>query len=244
MKSKLPIIVLSILCFSFVRSETLKTEVPVRLGPSEAPVLKLYEGVYVDADFPREELVRIGLVVYLNQNDFVDQDHVRKGALLINSDGVTIGEVIQNFEVIVSTKVSSGKFETFLHGFVPKSAIDSSSVPEYDLNALISRSQNTVASKTLSVHMDKYKYRDWISYDGFRSFIKFNSERLSSPAMRALLVFRDNQLFAIVHPSILVKSRLFPERIDGDNHIQYFTKDSVLIKRFEKGFYFQYKQAG
>ena len=224
--------------------EILREDAFVRESQTAKPYLKLYKGTYLDTDYPKGEFVRVGLTVYLAQGDFIQNSLIRKGAILVNSKGKKIGEVIADFEGALSERIASGKFETPLQGFIRASAIDPTSVPENDLNVLISKTRRSVPAKALEQHIKKYRYRDWLEHNSFISFVKFDSEQIAGPGIRVMLIFKNDKLFAMVHRHTLAKSRFFPVKVDDGYTIQYFSKDKNLIKSFEEGFYFQFKQAG
>lgn len=215
----------------------------LRLETKGKPVLVISDGVYIDADFPKGEFVPVCFELYLQKEDFLHEGRIRKGTALTNTQGRIIGKALGDFDALLTRKMPSGKIQTYVRGYIPRSAVLESSIPETELDSLISHTNGDVDTAALVPHIVKFKYQSWLSYDEFISYIKFGSDLIGSPGVRSLLVFRTGKLFAIIHPNTLIKSRLFPWRNDVYT-VQYFTDSVPLREKFVKGFYFQFKSAG
>jgi len=224
-------------------AEVVKNETIVQADQTNEPILLLSKGVYFDCDYPDQDKVRIGLDVFVSRNDFMPNDRIRKGAVLFNSNDIKIAEALTDFEVLLPGDEFPNKIQVFIRGYIPSFSIDPQSVPEYELDSLILNAQGEVPAQSLYNHAIKFRYRSWTSRDGFTSSVKFDSELISSPAVRAILVYRGESLFAILHPNTLRKSPYYPLK-KGRYAVQYFTKDKKLIRNFEKGFYSQLMLAG
>ena len=203
----------------------------------------IFGGVSVESDFPSSDFVRVSLIVLLQHQDLIRDDLIRKGTSLMDATGQTVGKTVADFKPLLVEDHASGKTLAFIRGYIPKASIDPSSVLEYELDTLVQNTQGICDAKLLFPHINKFKYQHCLDYEGFTSFIKYDAEPISSPGIRAVLVFQTNKLFAIIHPNTIKSSHVFPFRKDA-LVIQYFTTDKARIRKFDEGFYFQFKSAG
>jgi len=238
----IPVAVLVLLPHTLL-SERLNSNTELIQEISKKPVVLLYAGVEMDSDYPSSSYVEVALFILVQKKDFIDIERIRKGTVLADTNGTTIGKALADFDALVVDAYSPMRIIVMLSGYIPQTAIDSSSIAEFELDKLVRNTADIVSLKSLLPHIKTHKYRRWMNYDGFSSYVKFDSALMGSPGHRALLVFFDERLFAIIHPNTITKSRVFPFRSDYVV-IQYFTSAKAQITKFENGFFFQYKSAG
>lgn len=236
------IIVLVILPHSLF-SERLNSDAELRQEVTQKPVIVLYSGLEIDSDYPSNDFVKVEIFLLVRRADFIDIERIRQGTMLVDTNGKTIGKTLSDFDALVVEDNSPAKVRVRLRGYIPRGAIDPTSIPETELDTLIQNLIDICYAKSLLSHIKKFKYVHALDYGGFSSYIKYNAELISSPGLRVLLVFYDEKLFAVVHPNTITTSRIFPFQ-KSNQIIQYFTKDKVLIEKFKKGFLFQYNSAG
>lgn len=236
------IIVLVILT-NLLYSERLNSDAELRQEVTQKPVIVLYSGLEIDSDFPSNDFVKVGILLLVRQSDFIEIERIRKGTMLADTNGKAIGKAIADFDALIIEDYSLEKVIVHLRGYIPRGAIDPTSIPETEIDTLIQNLVDVCYAKSLLSHIKKFKYKHGLDYEGFNSYKKYDAELIGSPDIRVLLVFYDKILFAVIHPNTITTSRIFPFQ-KGKRTIQYFTKNKVLIEKFNKGFMFQYNSAG
>jgi hypothetical protein len=228
-----------ILVSRFSTAEIVKGPAEVRLQDTHRSVLVLYDSVRIDANpaYNGRYLFSISFFLSLREVRLVDSGfsgtsgesvRLKKGTIL--TDGlIRIGYTLEEFEVVSlwtegdSVCVQASYLEINQNSIYPDTDVESALGQWINADRLnLSEFRNI--ERRLSFH-------SWIDSAGFQTFITYGHVGLA-PEMRAILVFRAKQLFAMLLVKRITLRRVTFNESISNLRAYYFSTDKEANMRF------------
>jgi hypothetical protein len=149
----------------------------------------------IDANFQQ-----ILLRVWIKKENVYDDQQILTKAKLYNENGKVIGVVLQDFTPFKFIAEIDTAYIFDLSGIISQACINPSSVPETDLNKILSVAKQNAKIDTFFTHLVQFRYEEQDTDQKYQSFIIYEPNFiLQKKEPRILIVFYKKELIAIFY---------------------------------------------
>lgn len=183
-----------------LKAELIQGPAEIRSKPRGEIILKINDGVFVEAAEPDDSWYHIGIHLVFEEADVKD-GMLQTGAIVYSCyDGQAIGEVLApvNVETAKDVKDKDGKLSDIVKAYAFKSNIVENSMIEFELERLVNEQQGEVTEDDLGSHLVGNHYKSDELFEGFRNY-KVDDKWQGANEDRVRLLFQEGKLMAVFY---------------------------------------------
>ena len=183
-----------------VKGETTYGYCSVKESKVGKDIFQLFGNTDFDCKPVNQNFQQILLRVWVKKSWVYDDQQILAKAKLYNYQGKHIGNAIQDFTPYKFIEELDSAYVFEVSGVISQACINPSSVPEIDLNKILSVAQQNAKLETFKTHLKKFNYEKEDSNQKYQSFI-INEPNfiLQKKEPRIIIIFYKNELIAIFY---------------------------------------------
>jgi hypothetical protein len=207
-KCKFYILIISFFCFiNCLTAETTYGYCSVKESRSGKDLYQIFGNTYFESKPIDLNFHEILLEVYVHKNFVYDDQQILAKAKLYNINGKIIGVALVDFTPFKYVTENDSMIHFQLSGFLSSACINPSSVPEIDLNKILSFAKQNAGIELFNEYLSKFNFQKDDTDSIYQSYIIFEPNfLLQKKDPRILIIFYRYELIAIFYSrSVIAK---------------------------------------
>ena len=183
-----------------VKAETTSGTCTIKDDLNGNNLYELRPGIYFEVKPEKNGWHRILLKVWVQKKFTYSEEQILHKAKLFDENRKQIGIAINDFTPYKMVGEIDSMYCFQLSGYIDQNCIDANSVPENNLNTLLSSINQNAKLDTFGMHFKKFPYSSFIANNKFQSYILTEPDFiLQKNTPRILIVFYEQELIAIFY---------------------------------------------
>jgi hypothetical protein len=207
-KCKFYILIISFFCFiNCLTAEITFGYCSVKESRSGKDLYQIFGNTYFESKPIDLNFHEILLEVYVHKNFVYDVQQILAKAKLYNTNGKIIGVALVDFTPFKYVTENDSMIHFQLSGFLSSACINASSVPEIDLNKILSFAKQNAGIELFNEYLSKFNFQKDDTDSIYQSYIIFEPNfLLQKKDLRILIIFYRYELIAIFYSrSVIAK---------------------------------------
>ncbi|OYU97026.1 MAG: hypothetical protein CFE21_01685 [Bacteroidetes bacterium B1(2017)] len=195
-------------------------------------VLSLYPHVYFYCATPGQIYSRIWIDAWVRTSDLYDGIRLLEKTKLFDKNRKLIAKVTLSFNPMKIMEETDSLTHIVLSGYIEKSCIDNTYVPENELSKLLEKAENNEKYTYFYDFIGRYEFSETKENNSYTSYLLNEpnfTQQLLEP--RLLLVFYKSELIAIFHTRDLTVKRYDSIEMGSQYKMIYNSKFSEHTKK-------------